>query len=94
MESIQCNAAVVIKGAIRGSSGEKFYQELGLESLQQDWWYRKLCYFLKLIKKNLPSMYSIISQQLEIHTEQETLTIFLNSMLDLPFSEIHTSYPL
>ena len=39
-------------------------------------------------------MYSIISQQLEIHTEQETLTIFLNSVLDLPFSEIHTSYPL
>ena len=29
------NAALAITGAIRGSSREKLYQELGLESLQQ-----------------------------------------------------------
>ena len=46
MESIQYNAALAITGAIRGSSREKLYQELGLESLQQRRWYRKLCYFL------------------------------------------------
>ena len=33
MESIQYNAALAITGAIRGSSREKLYQELGLESL-------------------------------------------------------------
>ena len=33
MESIQYNAAVAITGAIRGTSREKLYQELGLESL-------------------------------------------------------------
>ena len=43
MESIQYNAALAITGAIRGSSREKLYQELGLESLQQRRWYKKLC---------------------------------------------------
>ena len=31
--SLQYNAAVAITGAIRGTSREKLYQELGLESL-------------------------------------------------------------
>ena len=45
MESVQYNATLAITGAIRGSSRENFYQELGLESLQQRRWYRKICYF-------------------------------------------------
>ena len=47
LESIQYNTALAITGAIRGSSGEKLYQELGLESLKQRQWFRKLCYFFK-----------------------------------------------
>ena len=39
LESIQYNAALAITGAIRGSSIEKLYQELGFESLQQRRWY-------------------------------------------------------
>ena len=35
IESIQYNAALAITGAIRGTSKEKIYQELGFESLQQ-----------------------------------------------------------
>ena len=54
MESIQYNTALAITGAIRGSSREKLYQELGLESLQQWQWYRKLYYFFKLIKNKSP----------------------------------------
>ena len=50
MESIQYNTALARTGAIRGSSREKLYQELGLESFEQRRWYRKLCYFFKLIK--------------------------------------------
>ena len=38
LESIQYNAALAITGAIRGSSREKLYQELDLESLKQRWW--------------------------------------------------------
>ena len=32
IESIQCNAAIAITGAIRGTSREKLYHELGFES--------------------------------------------------------------
>ena len=46
--SVQYNAALAITGAIRGSSREKFYEELGLESLKSQQWYRKLCLFFKL----------------------------------------------
>ena len=35
LESIQYNAALAKTGAIRGTSREKFYQELALESLQK-----------------------------------------------------------
>ena len=54
MESIQYNAALAITGIIRGSSREKLYQELGLESLRQRRWYRKLFYFYKLTKNKYP----------------------------------------
>ena len=50
MESIQYNAWLAITGAIRGTSREKIYQELGLESLQLRRWYRKLCLFYKVFK--------------------------------------------
>ena len=35
IESVQYNAALVITGAIRGTSKEKLYQELRLESLKE-----------------------------------------------------------
>ena len=54
MESIQYNACLAITGAIRGTSREKIYQELGLESLQLRRWYRKLCLFYKVFKNEHP----------------------------------------
>ena len=33
-ESVQCNAALAVTGAIKGSSRDTLYQELGLEYLQ------------------------------------------------------------
>ena len=60
LESIQYNTALAITGAIRGTSSEKLYQELGLESLQQRRWYRKLCTFFKIIKENSPDYLSNI----------------------------------
>ena len=54
MESIQYNACLAITGAIRGTSREKIYQELGLESLQLRHWYRKLCLFYKVFKNKHP----------------------------------------
>ena len=59
--NFQYNAALIITGAIRGSSRENPYQELGLETLQQRRWYRKLCCFYKMLKSQSPKyLYSII----------------------------------
>ena len=54
LESIQYNACLAITGAIRGTSKEKLYQELGLESLQLRRWYRKLGKFYKIYKNKSP----------------------------------------
>ena len=49
IESTQYNVALAIRGALRGTSREKLYQELGFESLQQRCWWRKLCCLFKII---------------------------------------------
>ena len=68
LESIQYNAALAITGAIRGTSTEKLYQELGLETLQQRRWYRKLCIFFKIIKEKSPEyLYSTLPTTSNIH---------------------------
>ena len=50
LESIQHNACLALSGAIRGSSREKLYHELGLKSLQRRRWYRKFSLFYKSYK--------------------------------------------
>ena len=42
IESVQYNAALVITDAIRGTSKEKLNQELGLESLKDRRWLRRM----------------------------------------------------
>ena len=68
------------------------------ESLQQRRWYRKLWYFFKLIKSKSPVISSIIFSRLGVHTEQEILTSFLNSTLNIknscfPSTEINWKNP-
>ena len=49
-------------GAIRDTSTEQLYQELGLESLKSRRWFRKLCHFYKIFNKKLPSyLFNFIS---------------------------------
>ena len=55
LESIQYNVCLALTGTIRGTSKEKLYQELGLESLQFRRWYRKLCLFYKIFKNKSPA---------------------------------------
>ena len=50
MKAVQYNGALAITIVIRGSSKEKLYQELDLETLQQRLWYMKLCCFYKILK--------------------------------------------
>ena len=54
LEAIQYNAALAITGAIKGSSIEKRYQELGLESLSMRRWYRKLSFLFKIYNNQIP----------------------------------------
>ena len=61
LESLQYNATLAITGAIRGSSTEKIYEELGLESLKSRRWYRKMSFLYKVLKSESPSyLFNII----------------------------------
>ena len=55
IKSIQYNATLTITGAITGTSREKLYQELGLQSLKGKRWLRRLCYLHKVLSKKLPT---------------------------------------
>ena len=54
IESVQYNAALAITGAIKGSSKERLYQELGLEFLKDRRQYRRLVYFFNIVSRNSP----------------------------------------
>ena len=54
LELLQYNACLAITGAIRSTSREKLYVELGLESLQLRHWFRKLSCFYKLFNSKHP----------------------------------------
>ena len=61
IETVQYNAALAITGAIRGTSKEKLYQELGLESLKDRRWLRRMSYLYKIISTKLPPyLYELI----------------------------------
>ena len=60
LESVQHNTALAITGCIRGTSREKSYEELGLESLDRRRWYRRMCLYWKIVKGFAPD-YSVIS---------------------------------
>ena len=55
LEKVQCSAALIITGAIKDTSRERLYQELGLESLCGRTWNRKLAFFYKTVKGLAPS---------------------------------------
>ena len=54
LESIQYNAAIAITRAIRGTSSEKLFQELGLKTLESRRWFRKLYLFDKIFHSKSP----------------------------------------
>ena len=66
--SIQYHAALAITGAIRGTSREKLYQELGLESMKDRRWLRRLCYSHKVLSTKLPTyLYELIPPIINSH---------------------------
>ena len=68
IESVQYNAALAITGSIKGSSRERLYQELGLESLSDRRWYRRLIYFYNIITRKTPEyLYSLVPNKQQSH---------------------------
>ena len=51
LESVQYKAALAITYAIQGTSRNKIYEELGIESLKAGRWYRCLSCMFKIIKE-------------------------------------------
>ena len=95
LESIQYNAALALTGAIRSSSREKLYQELGLESLQLRRWYRKLCCFYKIYNKQAPGyLAELIPTRNEVYQTRHVANVpslnfkhnlFKNTKFKIPF---------
>ena len=54
LEQVQYSAALAVTGAWRGTSRERFYKELGWETLYHRRWYRRLSHFFSLIKSKSP----------------------------------------
>ena len=54
LEMVQYNAALVITGAFKGTSRDRIYRELGLESLAEGRWSCKIFFFHKIINGLLP----------------------------------------
>ena len=52
---MQYKAALAITGAIQGTSREKIYQELGLESLKRRRWYKRLSCMFKIMEEEAPN---------------------------------------
>ena len=55
IESVQYRAALAITGAIQGTSCDKLYHELGLESLKSRRWYKRLSCMFKIMKREAPN---------------------------------------
>ena len=76
LESIQYNACLAITGAIRDTSKEKLYQEIGLESLQLRRWYRKLGIFYKIFKSKSPQyLFKLIPEKTSSDVTRNTENI-------------------
>ena len=58
MESVQCNTWTTVTVTIRGTSRDKRYKEIGLESLQLCHRYRNLCSFCKFYIMEYPHHFS------------------------------------
>ena len=85
IESVQYNAALAITGAIKGTSRERLYHELGLESLRDRRWYRRLTYFFNIVSFNAPSYLSSLLPVKQTSYDLARKNLFRNFTL-------HTDY--
>ena len=76
LKSIQYNACLALTGAIRDSSKEKIYQELGFESLRVRRWCRKLCLFYKVLNNEHPQyLFNLLPVRPTLYPTRNALNI-------------------
>ena len=85
MKSIHYNACLAITGDTRGTSEEKIYQELGLESLQLCRWFIALCSFCKVFENEHPKY---LFNPILHHMLQQLRAIFPLLRQSITFSKI------
>ena len=75
LKTVQYYAALGITGAIKGTSREKLYQELGLEYLQQRTWMRRVWLFYKVVSTKVSAyIYDIIPPVRQYQRHPNTFT--------------------
>ena len=86
-ETVQYNAALAITGAIKKTSREELYQELGLEYLQQRRWMRRICLFCKVFSTKVPAhVYDFVPPARHLKDIQTHLT---HSLAELSILKNH-----
>lgn len=78
IESVQYNAALAITKAIRGTSRERLYEELGLESLSDRRWYRRLVFFFNIVSGTSPGYLGSLLPLKQSSYDQARSNLFRN----------------
>ena len=79
LEFYQCKGVITMTRAIKGSSTEKLYQELGKEDLRSRLQFRKLCVSYIIIKIKPPLyLFTLIpsSSRLDTTKNSDNITLF------------------
>ena len=85
-ESVQYNTALAITGVNQGTSREKLYEELGLETLKSRRWLKKLCSFYKIKNNGIPSYSAdLIPSEFHLYNTRNTRNITTYSCRTDPF---------
>ena len=93
IDSVQYNAALAIAGAIKDSSSDRLYQELGLEYPHQRRWMRRLCLPYKFFLTKQPwHTHSLLPQMRNSHRQLNTFHAFPYRTEYFKNSFFHISY--
>ena len=86
LESVQYKAALAITGAMQGTSRDKVYQELGLETLKSGRRYKRLSCMFSIMKKEFPNYLINLIPKCEaaIRTRNNNFPTY-NCRMDCPF---------
>ena len=83
LESIQYKAALAITGATQGTSRDKIYKELGLESLKTRRWYKHLTCMFKIMNEKAPNyLINLIPKRNQIIRTTNSHTPIIHCRID------------